>query len=39
MLVRGPGLEQSMSHYLIDRIASIGNIEVLTPHGGGHALW
>ena len=30
MLVRGPGLEQSMSRYLIDRIASIDNIEVLT---------
>jgi thioredoxin reductase (NADPH) len=27
MLVRGPGLEQSMSRYLIDRIASIDNIE------------
>ena len=30
MLVRGPGLEQSMSHYLIDRIANLDNIEVVT---------
>jgi thioredoxin reductase (NADPH) len=30
MLVRGPGLAASMSRYLIDRIASIGNIELLT---------
>src|ERR1700686_3252118 len=30
MLVRGPGLDQSMSRYLIDRIASIDSIEVLT---------
>jgi thioredoxin reductase (NADPH) len=30
MLVRGPSLEESMSRYLIDRIESIDNIEVLT---------
>src|SRR4030081_1753663 len=30
MLVRGPGLEQSMSRYLIDRIASLDHIEILT---------
>jgi thioredoxin reductase (NADPH) len=28
MLVRGPGLAASMSQYLIDRIAGIGNIEL-----------
>lgn len=30
MLVRGPSLAKSMSRYLIDRIANIDNIEVLT---------
>ena len=30
MLVRGPSLDESMSRYLIDRIASIDNIQVLT---------
>ena len=30
MLVRGPGLAASMSKYLIDRISSIPNIELLT---------
>src|ERR1700676_3563866 len=30
MLVRGPGLTESMSQYLIDRIKAIDNIEVLT---------
>jgi thioredoxin reductase (NADPH) len=30
MLVRGPGLEASMSTYLIDRIAAIPNIELRT---------
>jgi thioredoxin reductase (NADPH) len=30
MLVRGPGLAASMSKYLIDRIAGIGNIKLLT---------
>jgi thioredoxin reductase (NADPH) len=30
MLVRGAGLAASMSQYLIDRIAAIGNIELLT---------
>ena len=30
MLVRGPGLAASMSKYLIDRIAGIGNIELCT---------
>jgi len=41
-LVRGPGLEASMSRYLIDRIAARPNVEVLTQtevsalegHGG-----
>jgi thioredoxin reductase (NADPH) len=30
MLVRGPGLAASMSQYLIDRLAAIPNIELLT---------
>ncbi|NEW96677.1 FAD-dependent oxidoreductase [Rhodopseudomonas sp. BR0G17] len=30
MLVRGPSLSQSMSQYLIDRIAATANIELLT---------
>jgi thioredoxin reductase (NADPH) len=30
MLVRGPSLAESMSRYLIDRIAATDNIEVLT---------
>ena len=30
LLVRGPSLAESMSHYLIDRIKAIDNIEVLT---------
>jgi thioredoxin reductase (NADPH) len=30
MLIRGPGLAASMSQYLIDRIAAIPNIELLT---------
>lgn len=30
MLVRGPSLEASMSHYLIEQIAAIANIEVRT---------
>jgi thioredoxin reductase (NADPH) len=30
MLVRGPSLEATMSRYLIDRIASLPNVEVLT---------
>src|SRR5580700_4569390 len=30
MLVRGPGLAESMSQYLIDRIKAIDNIELLT---------
>jgi thioredoxin reductase (NADPH) len=42
LLVRGPGLEASMSRYLIDRIAARPNVEVLTQtevsalegHGG-----
>jgi thioredoxin reductase (NADPH) len=42
VLVRGPGLEASMSRYLIDRIAARPNVEVLTQtevsalegHGG-----
>jgi thioredoxin reductase (NADPH) len=30
MMVRGPGLAESMSRYLIDRIAATGNIELMT---------
>jgi thioredoxin reductase (NADPH) len=30
MLVRGPSLEKSMSHYLIEQVAARGNIEVRT---------
>jgi len=30
MLVRGPSLEAGMSHYLIEQIAALGNVEVLT---------
>jgi thioredoxin reductase (NADPH) len=30
LLVRGPGLAASMSRYLIDRIAGLSNVEVLT---------
>jgi thioredoxin reductase (NADPH) len=30
LIVRGPGLEASMSRYLVDRIAAIPNVEVLT---------
>ncbi len=30
MLVRGPSLEKSMSHYLIEQIAALGNVEVRT---------
>jgi thioredoxin reductase (NADPH) len=30
MLVRGPGLEASMSHYLIEQIAALPNVEVRT---------
>jgi thioredoxin reductase (NADPH) len=30
MLVRGPGLAESMSRYLIDRIAATSNIELMT---------
>jgi thioredoxin reductase (NADPH) len=30
LLVRGPGLEATMSRYLIDRIAALANVEVVT---------
>jgi thioredoxin reductase (NADPH) len=30
LLVRGPNLEQSMSRYLVDRIAGLSNVEVVT---------
>jgi thioredoxin reductase (NADPH) len=30
MLVRGPSLEASMSHYLIEQIADLANVDVLT---------
>jgi thioredoxin reductase (NADPH) len=42
MLVRAGGLEASMSHYLIEQIASLGNVEVRTgtvavaAEGDGH---
>jgi thioredoxin reductase (NADPH) len=42
ILVRGASLEASMSHYLIEQIAGIGNIHVRTHttvkqvHGDGH---
>jgi thioredoxin reductase (NADPH) len=42
MLVRGPSLQKSMSHYLIERIAGIPSIsvrtctEVIAAHGNGH---
>ncbi|WP_448628450.1 FAD-dependent oxidoreductase [Geodermatophilus sp. URMC 64] len=42
LLVRGPSLEASMSHYLIEQLAGIDNIEVHTGtsvagvHGDGH---
>jgi thioredoxin reductase (NADPH) len=42
MLVRGPSLQKSMSHYLIERIAGIQRISVRTctevaeAHGNGH---
>jgi thioredoxin reductase (NADPH) len=42
MLVRGPSLQKSMSHYLIERIAGIPDISVRTctevaqAHGNGH---
>lgn len=42
MLVRGPSLQKSMSHYLIERIAGIPAISVRTctevteAHGNGH---
>jgi thioredoxin reductase (NADPH) len=42
MLVRGPNLERSMSHYLIEQIAALPNVEVRTgtqataAHGNGH---
>jgi thioredoxin reductase (NADPH) len=32
MLVRGPSLEKSMSHYLIEQIAALPNVEVRTSH-------
>ena len=44
MMVRGPDLAESMSRYLIDRIAATSNIELMTqteivaldgPAGGG----
>ena len=37
MLVRGPGLEATMSRYLIDRIAALPNIEVVTGAAGQRA--
>ena len=40
LLVRGPGLEATMSRYLIDRIAALANVEVVTQAEvtglGGH---
>src|SRR5204863_9214017 len=34
LLVRGPGLSASMSRYLVDRIAGLSNVEVLTQTNG-----
>ena len=42
LLVRGPSLETSMSHYLVEQLAGIGNVHVHTctvvaeVHGDGH---
>ncbi|MCF6746634.1 response regulator [Blastococcus sp. KM273128] len=42
LLVRGPALEASMSHYLVEQLAAIGNVHVHTcttvaeAHGDGH---
>ena len=42
LLVRGPSLEDSMSHYLVEQLAGVPNIEVHTcttvaeAHGDGH---
>jgi thioredoxin reductase (NADPH) len=42
MLVRGPGLERSMSHYLIEQLAALPNVDVRTQtvalraEGDGH---
>ena len=44
LLVRGPDLNASMSHYLVDRIAGLANVEVVTRsqvsglEGGGGTL-
>ena len=35
LIVRGDGLEASMSRYLIERIAALPNVELHTGHGGG----
>ena len=37
MLVRGDSLAKSMSHYLIEQIAALANVEVRTRHAGGRA--
>lgn len=42
LLVRGPSLEASMSHYLVEQLAAIGNVHLHTcttvaeAHGDGH---
>ncbi len=44
MLVRGPSLEKSMSHYLVEQLAALGNVDVRTntsavsAHGDGDRL-
>ena len=37
LLVRGAGLEASMSRYLIDRIAGLPNVELRHPRRGDRA--
>ena len=38
MLVRGPSLEKSMSHYLIEQLAALPNVEVRTGSSATEAL-
>jgi thioredoxin reductase (NADPH) len=38
MLVRGPSLEKSMSHYLIEQLAALSNVEVRTGASATEAL-
>ena len=38
LIVRGPGLDASMSRYLVDRIAALPNVEVVVPRPRSPAL-